>query len=53
MNSVEEMKPDQRVKVKKPVAVPRGAGSKQTTQSSTEEQQITEIERTFTDRWEW
>jgi hypothetical protein len=53
MNTVEETKADHRVKVKKRVAVPRDAASKQTAQPSIEEKQIAEMERTFTDRWEW
>jgi len=53
MNAVEEGKIDRGVKVKKRVAVVSGATSKEVVQPSAEEQQIAEVERTFTDRWEW
>ena len=53
MNAVEEKKTDHSVKVKKRVAIADGVTSKRVVQPSVEEQQIAEVERTFTDRWEW
>ena len=53
MNTVEEKEIQLRVKAKKRGAVANGASSKQDIQPSTEEQQVAELERTFTDRWEW
>ena len=41
------------VKAKKRRGIVGGAGSKQDIQPSVEEQQVAELERTFTDRWEW
>ena len=53
MNIVEEKEIERCVKAKKRGAVPGGARSKQDIQPSVEEQQVAELERTFTDRWEW
>ena len=41
------------LRVRKPVSVGGTATSKQDIRPSVAEQQIVEIERTFTDRWEW
>jgi hypothetical protein len=53
MNTVEEKEIERCVKAKKRGAVPGGASPKQDIQPSVEEQQVVELERTFTDRWEW
>ena len=53
MNSVEEKEFERCVKAKQRGAAAGGAGSKQDIQPSVEEQQVAELERTFTDRWEW
>jgi hypothetical protein len=53
MNTVEEKEIERRVKARKRGAAAGGAGSKQDIQPSVEEQQVAELERTFTDRWEW
>jgi hypothetical protein len=53
MNAVEEKEIERCVKARKRGAVARGASSKQDIQPSVEEQQVVELERTFTDRWEW
>ena len=41
-----------RIKEKKPQAV-TGVGSKKAAAPSAAEQQIAQVERTFTNRWEW
>ena len=53
MNTVEEKEIERFVKARRRRAVPGGAGSKQDIRPSVEEQQVVELERTFTDRWEW
>ncbi len=53
MNAVEEKEIQRCVKAKKRGPVAGGASSKQDIQPSVEEQQVAELERTFTDRWEW
>jgi hypothetical protein len=53
MNTVEEKEIERRVKARKRGAAAGGAGSKQDIQPSVEEQQVAELGRTFTDRWEW
>jgi hypothetical protein len=53
MNTVEEKEIERCVKTNKREAVTSGASSKQDIQPSVEEQQVAELERTFTDRWEW
>ncbi len=53
MNTVEERDIQRCVKARKRGAVPSAASSKQDIQPSVEEQQVAELERTFTDRWEW
>ena len=53
MNTVEEKEIERCVKAKKRGAVTGGASSKQDIQASAEEQQVAELERTFTDWWEW
>ena len=53
MNTVEGKEIERCVKAKRRRTVAGGASSKQDIQPSVEEQQVAEIERTFTDRWEW
>jgi hypothetical protein len=53
MNTAEEKEIERCVKAKNRGAVPGGASSKQDIQASVEEQQVVEIERAFTVRWEW
>lgn len=53
MHSVKEKEIERRVKARKRGAAAGGAGSKQDIQPSGEEQQVAELEQTFTDRWEW
>ena len=54
VNTEKKTTTGRRVKVKKRIAVAsRAACSKQAVQPSVAEQQIAEVERTFTDRWEW
>jgi hypothetical protein len=53
MNTVEEKEVERCVKARKRRAVTGRACSKQDVQPSVEEQQVAEMERTFTDRWEW
>lgn len=53
MNAIEEKEIQRCVKAKKRGAVAGVESSKQDVQPSVEEQQVAEIERTFTDRWEW
>ena len=53
MNTVEGKEIERCVKAKRRGTVAGGASSKQDIQPSVEEQQVAELERTFTDRWEW
>jgi hypothetical protein len=53
MNAVEEKEIECPVKAMKRGAAAGGAGSGQDIQPSVEEQQVAELERTYTDRWEW
>ncbi len=53
MNTVEEKKIQRCVKAGKRGAVAGRARPKQDVQPPAEEQQVAELERTFTDRWEW
>ena len=53
MNTVEEKEIQRCVKAANRGAVAGGASSTQDTQPSEEERQVAELERTFTDRWEW
>ena len=53
MNTVEEKEIQRCVKATKRGAAAGGACSKQDIQPSEEERQVAELERTFTDRWEW
>ena len=53
MNAVEKKEIERCVKTKKRGAVAGGTSSKQEIHPSVEEQQVAELERTFTDRWEW
>ena len=53
MNTVEEKQIERCVKPRKRRAVAGGASSNQDIQRSVEEQQVAELERTFTERWEW
>ena len=53
MNTVEEKEIQRCVRATKQGAATGGASQKQDIQPSVEEQQVAELERTFTDRWEW
>ena len=53
MNTVEEKEIERCVKAGKRGAAAGGADSKQDIQPSVEEEQVAELKRTFTDRWEW
>ena len=53
MNSVEEKQIERCVRARKRGAAAGGASLKQGIEPSVEEQQVAELERTFTDRWEW
>ena len=53
MNTVEEKEIERCVKARKRGAAAGGASLKQDIQPSVEEPQVAELERTFTDRWEW
>ena len=53
MNTVEEKEIQRCVKATKRGAAAGGASSKQDIQPSEGERQVAELERTFTDRWEW
>jgi len=53
MNTVEEKEIERCVKARKRGAVPGRVSSKRDIQPPVEEQQVAELEQTFTDRWEW
>ncbi|HUI72529.1 MAG TPA: hypothetical protein VL354_18560 [Spirochaetia bacterium] len=53
MNTVEEKEIESCMKAKKRGTAAGRANLKQDIQPSMEEQQVAELERTFSDRWEW